>query len=72
MSKMPKEKELQPGPGFSKKMSILYVSQKNQTYPAVMVGNELVGKAMVDLTTVELEDKFRAPRILTVENWYMN
>jgi len=37
-----------------------------------MVGNELVGKAMVDLTTVELEDKFRAPRILTVENWYMN
>ena len=51
------EKELQPSPGYSKKMSISCLSQKNQSHLAVIVGNELVGKAMVlDLAIVELED----------------
>ena len=47
------DEELQPSPGYSKKMSILCLSQKNQSYLAVIVGNELVGKAIVGLTIVE-------------------
>ena len=51
------EKESQPSPGYSTKMSILCLSQKNQSHLAVIVGNEPVGKAVVlGLTIVELED----------------
>ena len=53
-------KKLQPSPGYiyiAEKMSILYLSQENESYLTVIVGNELVGKAMVvDLTIVELDD----------------
>ena len=51
-----KKKKLHPSSGYSKKMSISCLSQKNQSYLAVIVGNEPVGKAVVGLTIVELED----------------
>ena len=52
-------------------MSILYTSQRNQSHLAVIVGNELVGKAVVGLTIVELEDNSKNQRRLTVDNSYM-
>jgi len=49
-------KQIWPSLGYSKKMSILYLSPKNQSYLAVIVENEPVGNAVGGLTIVEFGD----------------